>query len=283
MVRPASARHPLLHGAFCAVLALACARQSDILGQARLLADHDQPAKARALLEERLREHPDDVEARRLLIRLFGIEGNLGGAREQAELLSKRLGATSPLPWLELGHALELSHRYDEALNMYDRAAEVAPRDPLGPKTGGLRTARWGERELARPRLEEALRRDSRDSSVWHALGVVCVGLGDLGAAEHAYRSGLMADPRALENHVGLATLAFVRERPADALREYDTILAQRPKHTDAMLGRSLALIELRRLDEAQGALDKAAALGANPEVVAKQRRLLSGVRAGQL
>ena len=166
---------------------------------------------------------------------------------------------------------------------MYDHAAEVAPTDPLGPKTGGLRTARWGERELSRPRLEDALRRDSRDAEVWHALGLVCLGLGDLGAAERAYRSGLMADPRALENHVGLATLAFMQERPSDALREYDAILAARPKQADALLGRSLALIELRRLDEAERALADAESLGADPAVVSKQRRLIAGIRAGAL
>jgi tetratricopeptide (TPR) repeat protein len=259
----------------------ACATQSDILGQATLLADHERYAEAQALLEKRLRSQPDDVAARRLLIRVFGLEGDLGRARQQAEELARHTGPKSPVPWVELGHALELAHRYDEALAMYDRAAEWAPADPLGPRTGGLRAARWGERELARPRLEEALRRDSRDAVVWHALGLVCLGLGDLRAAERAYRSGLMADPQALENHVGLATLAFVAERPDAALREYDAILAERPNHADALLGRSLALMELRRLDEAERALAQAAERGANRAVVAKQQRLLAGLRAG--
>jgi len=259
----------------------ACARQTDVLGQARLLVDHGRYADAVATLEKRLQEHPEDVEARRLLIRVLGLEGDLGAARRQAELLGERVGAKSPVPWVELGMALELAHRYDEALAMYDAASDVAPTNPLGPKTAGLRAARWGERELARPRLEEALRRDSRDASVWHALGLVCLGLGDLEAADRAYRSGLMADPRAVENHVGLATLAFMKERPTDALREYDAVLAQRPKHADAMLGRSLALIELGRLDEALHTLADAEAHGANAAVVAKQRRLVAGLRQG--
>jgi tetratricopeptide (TPR) repeat protein len=259
----------------------ACATQSDILGQATLLADRERYADAQALLEKRLVTHPEDVEARRLLIRVFGLEGDLGRARRQAEELARHTGPASPVPWVELGHALELAHRYDEALAMYDRAAEWAPKDPLGPRTGGLRAARWGERELSRPRLEEALRRDPRDAVVWHALGLVCLGLGDRSAAERAYRSGLMADPHALENHVGLATLAFVEERPDGALREYDAILAERPNHADALLGRSLALIELRRFDEAERALAQAAERGANRAVVAKQQRLLAGLRAG--
>jgi Flp pilus assembly protein TadD len=265
----------------CLALSAGCARESDIVGQATLLVDKGRNADAQALLTRRLAEHPDDVSARRLLIRVYGREGDLGRARQESEALAARLGPKSPIPWVELGYALELAHRYDEALSMYDLGAQVAPADPLGPKTGGLRAARWGERELARPRLEEALRRDSRDAAVWHALGLVCLGLGDQVAAERAYRSGLMADPHALENHIGLATLAFVQERPSAALSEYDAILAERPKHADAMLGRSLALIMMRRFDEAERALSDAAALGASSAVIAKQRHLLADARAG--
>jgi tetratricopeptide (TPR) repeat protein len=263
-------------------LALAgCARESDIVGQATLLVDKGRHAEAQALLERRLAEHPDDLPARRLLIRVYGFSGDLGSARRETEALAARLGAKSPLPWVELGYALELAHRYDEALSMYDLAAEVAPTNPLGPKTGGLRSARWGERELSRPRLEEALRRDARDAAVWHALGLVCLGLGDPSAAERAYRSGLMADPHALENRIGLATLAFMQERPHAALHEYDAILAERPKHADALLGRSLALIMMGRPTEAERALAEAESLGADPGVIAKQRQLLAGARAG--
>jgi len=262
-------------------LVLGCATEADVLGHAVVLADRGRYPEAQAELERRLKVHPEDVAARRLLVRVFGLEGDLGRARQQAEELAARLGPASPLPWIELGHALELVHRYDEALELYDRAAEVAPRDPLGPKIGGLRAARWGERELSRPRLEEALRRNSGDAEAWHALGLVCLGLGDLPAAEQAYRAGLMADPHAVENHVGLATLAFMRGQPHSALDEYDAILAERPKHKDALLGRSLALIMMDRYDEAERALSQAAARGANRAVVAKQRQLLAESRRG--
>jgi tetratricopeptide (TPR) repeat protein len=262
------------------VLATGCATQADVVGQAVVLADRGRYPEAETVLEKRLASHPEDTVARRLLIRVYGLEGNLGRARQEAEELSARLGPASPLPWVELGHALELAHRYDEALTLYDRAAEVAPHDPIGPKTGGLRAAHWGELELARPRLEESLRRDARDAEVWHALGVVCLSQGDQSSAERAYRSGLAADPRAAENHVGLATLALIQERPDAALREYDAVLAERPKHTDAMLGRSLALIELRRFDEAERTLSDAERRGADRAIVTKQRRLIAAARS---
>ena len=267
--------------------ALSCAHQEDVVSHAVLLSDKGRYDEARQTLEAHLSRHPEDTRARRLLVRVHGFRGDLGSARAEAERLAERLGPQSPTPWLELGHALELAHRYDEALAFYDRAAEVAPRDPEGPRTGGERAARWGEHELARPRLEEALRRAPRDAETWHALGVVCLGLGDLPGAEHAYRSGLMADVNALENRIGLATVALLQHDASAALREYETILAARPSFADAELGRSWALIELGRLDEAERALERAHALGADPRIVQRQRRVLAerrrtGARAEQ-
>lgn len=274
-----TAAFPLLF--LLAGLGFGCATEADVVGQAIVLVDRGRYSEAEATLERRVREHPEDVQARRLLIRVFGLAGDLGRARQESEALSRQLGPGSPVPSVELGHALELAHRYDEALASYDHAAELAPRDPLGPKTGGLRSAHWGENALARPRLEEALRRDSRDAQTWHALGLVCLNLRDFRAADWAYRSGLMADPRSIENHVGLATLALVQERPDAALREYDAVLAERPNRTDALLGRSLALIELRRFDEAEATLAEAEKRGGDRGVIAKQRRLVSALRTG--
>ena len=54
------------------------------------------------------------------------------------------------------------------------------------------------------------MRREPRDAEAWHALGLVRVGLGKLEAARQAYASGLHADPQALENHLGLATVALL-------------------------------------------------------------------------
>jgi tetratricopeptide (TPR) repeat protein len=246
--------------------------------EAQLLVDKGRHEEAESLLEAHLAKAPGDVAVRRLLIRIYASHGALGSAREHVQALFGQLGHSSAIPWVELGHALELSHRYDEALEQYDAAAQAAPNDPLGPLTGGLRAARWGEAELAQPRLVEALRRDPRSASAWHALGLVRLKLGDAEGAKVAYSSGLTADPRALENRLGLATVAIAEGDAAGALAQYDAILAARPKFGDAELGRAWALLRLGRLDEAEEALDRAYRLGANRAVIMRQRRLLEGL-----
>lgn len=239
------------------------------------------------MLRRALDDEPSAQGPRRLLIRLLGLRGKLGPAREQAEHWAEDQ-PRSPAPWIELGRAFELAHRYDQALFYYDRAAAVAPSDPAGPRTGGLRAAEWGEVREAQPRLVEALRRDARDGRVWHALGLVRSHLGDVRGAREAYRAGLKADPHALENRIGLATVAWLLEEPAEALAEYDKVVSERPGFADAHLGRSWALIRLGRYEEAARALERAERLGANAAVVARQRALLNelssgGVRRGSL
>ncbi|HLV66324.1 MAG TPA: tetratricopeptide repeat protein [Polyangiaceae bacterium] len=245
------------------------------MSQAVLLADKGRSAEALRLIEEHLAEHPDAVAERRLAVRLAGATGDLGRASTHASALERRLGPTSPVPLLELGHAFELAHRYDEALLAYDRAGVVAPNDAAGPRTGGFRAAAWGELELAEPRLSEAVRRNPNDGRAWHALGVVRARLGRLDAAEAAYTSGLSVDPDGVDNRIGLATVSLLRDDPRGVLREYDALLARHPEVVDAHLGRSWALIRLARYDEAEDALRRAESLGADREVVTRQRKWL--------
>jgi tetratricopeptide (TPR) repeat protein len=202
--------------------------------------------------------------------------GRADAALAQTERLAGLLPPDSPLPWIELGHSYELAHDYERALGAYDRASEVSPTSAEGPKRGGLRAARWGQLDLAEPRLAEATRRDAADAETWHALGVVRLGLGKHDAAREAYSAGLLAEPEALENRLGLATVALGTSRPAEALEQYDLIIAARPAHASAWLGRSWSLLLLGRLDEADASLREAEARRADAAVVEKQRAAIS-------
>lgn len=260
---------------FATVLSVACRPERSTLEQAALLASRGQEEEAIEKVQAHLAEHPSSIAERRLLVRLFGARGDLPAAQREIEELERHLPPGSAVVWVERGHVLELGHKYEEALLMYDKAAAVAPNDSLGPKTGGLRAARWGEPQLSAPRLEEALRRDPRDSEAWHALGLVRAHLGDYVGARTAYESGLVADPDALENRIGLATVALAEDRPEAALYQYEHILSRRPRFAAGHLGRAWALIQLGRLREAEKALEDGERLGADRRVVAAQRALL--------
>jgi Flp pilus assembly protein TadD len=231
---------------------------------------HQEP-EALATLRAELTKHPEDLASRRMLVRVLAWSGDLEGAKKEVAELERRL-PNDPAASIELGHAFELSHRFDEALAAYDAAASIAPDSPAGPREGGIRSARWGEADDARPRLEEAIKRGARDAETFHVLGLVCLKLRDLDGAEEAYRQGLTADPKSTENLLGLATVAVVRGDGAAALDAYDRILARKPTFAAAELGRAWALVKLGRNDDARRALEHAEALGAPRENVAKLR-----------
>ena len=254
----------------------ACARPL-ATDRAQALVRQHREDDAVSLLRSDLAAHPGDVPARRLLVRLLGFTGNLPAARQEVEQLERLVGPGDPTPYLELGHAFELAHQYDEALAAYDEAASAAPASPVGPREGGMRCARWGEIEPARPRLEEAVRRGANDAETLHALGLVLLHLGDTGAAAEAYRAATVADPRAPEGWLGLASVALVRGDAPGALDAYDHVLALRPRFAAGELGRAWALAKLGRRDEAARALDRAEELGAPAAHVGKQRAALAG------
>lgn len=260
----------LLVASAIALLGSGCAPPGAVDRAQRLVRMHRE-GEAVVSLRAHLAKHPDDVGARRLLVRVLAFTGDLEAAKVEVAELERRL-PNDPVSWIELGHAFELTHRYDEALAAYDTAASVAPTSPAGSREGGMRCARWGEAEEALPRLEEAVRRGARDAELFHALGLVRVHMHDLDGAAVAYESGLAADPKSTENLLGLATVAVVRGDPAAALAAYDRILARKPTYAGAELGRAWALAKLRRTEEAKRALDHAEELGAPRENIARQR-----------
>ena len=256
------------------IAAVACAPTSPMDRAIELTRNH-QEAEAIGVLRTYLDKHPDDLKARRLLIRVLAETGDLGEAKLQIDDLSRRMPTGDPTPNIELGHAYELAHKFEEALAAYDEAAKIAPNSPAGPHEGGMRAAHWGEVEVAEPRLAEAVRRGDREVDTFHALGLVRVHTGDLQGAEAAYRGGLAIDPNAGENWLGLATVAVVRGDGAGALAAYDAILARRPDFAAAALGRAWALGKLGRKIEAKKALDHALEIGAPKANVDKQRAAL--------
>ena len=251
----------------------ACAQPSAVDRAAHFVRTH-QEAEAKKVLRDRLAEHPDDIGARRMLVRVLAWTGDLEGARKEVEELQRKM-PDDPIPWIELGHAFELTHRFDEALAAYDTAASVAPTNPAGPREGGMRCARWGEPEEAAQRLEEAVRRGAHDAEIMHVLGLVRVNLRDYPAARDAYEKGLVADPDSVENLLGLATVAIASDDPPAALAAYDRLLAKKPGYASAELGRAWALAKMGRRDDAKLAIDRAEKLGAPHENVAKLRSLL--------
>jgi len=275
LVPPRDVMQPRSKLLLALVLVAGCVKPTPVEHAMSLARQHQEEA-AIGVLRADLGLHPDDLDARRLLIRLLAVESNLPAARDEVKALAERLPPDDPSPWIELGHALELAHQFEEALAAYQTAAEKAPQSPEGPLQAGTRAAHWGEWEEAKRWLEEAVKRGAHSSEVWHTLGLVRLNLHDLDGAREAYANGARVDPTAADCWLGLATVALVGRDFKGVLAAYDNLLRLRPRWGDGEVGRGWALAQLGRPDEAKQALVHAEELGGDPKAIAKQRALLS-------
>jgi tetratricopeptide (TPR) repeat protein len=256
------------------LLLVACVKPTAVERAMSMARQHREP-EGIVVLRGQLASHPGDMDARRLLIRLLAATSDLGAARDEVKALADRLPSGDPTPWIELGHALELVHQFDDAMAAYETAAEKAPASPEGPRQAGERAARWGQWEEASLWLEEAVKRGGGTEEVWHTLGLVRLNLHDTAGAQSAYEQCTRVDGKAVDCWLGLATVALVTHDWRGALSAYDEVAMRRPGWGDGELGRAWALAQLGRRTEAAKALDRAAELGADAGAIAKQRARL--------
>lgn len=123
----------------------------------------------------------------------------------------------------------ERSRRYDLARERYQRALDTAP-DPASAGFAATRFASalvfWGELEAARRMLEISVTRDPKRARAWHDLGLVRAELGDAGGGEHALRESVALAPADPRPRIALAALLVVGRRYAEAVAEYEALLA---------------------------------------------------------
>src|SRR5580658_9204405 len=105
-------QHPTCWFFLLVALTAGCAQNATERAQSLVRQHREEDAVA--TLRERLRVNGSDLVARKLLVRVLALTGDLGAARLEVKELAEHLPANDPSPAIELGHALELSHRYDE-------------------------------------------------------------------------------------------------------------------------------------------------------------------------
>src|SRR5665213_4233221 len=92
----------------CLICAAGCAATSPMDKAIELTRNHQEDEAIR-VLRTYLDKHPDDLKARRLLIRVLAETGDLGEAKLQIDDLTRRMPANDPTPQIELGHAYRLA------------------------------------------------------------------------------------------------------------------------------------------------------------------------------
>lgn len=181
-------------------------------------------AAARATLERRVRENPDDLGAAERLAELYAESGDFRASAAVYRSLIERIPLRS---WhTGLGEALLRQGRYAEAASAY----------------------------------REAIRLDDRFAAAYTGLGVVCAAQNDLTGAEENLRRALKLEPRLAEAHNSLGRVLQVRNRQADAVAEYEKAIEVKSDFAVARYNLAGVLASLGRVPEAVTQLEAAVA-----------------------
>lgn len=102
------------------------------------------------------------------------------------------------------------------------------------------------------------------------------------GLAIKEFKAAISKDPSYTEAHRNLARLYYLQQNFVGAAEEYQRVTELTPSDLDAYVNLALALIELKRLDEAIRTLEKAKGQTSDPKALKTLDTLISKVRAHQ-
>lgn len=102
------------------------------------------------------------------------------------------------------------------------------------------------------------------------------------GLAVKEFRAAIAKDPSYAEAHRNLARVFYLQKKFDGAAEEYRRVTELAPDDIDAYVNLALALIELKRLEEAIQALEKAKGQTTDPKALQTLDTYISRVRAYQ-
>jgi Tfp pilus assembly protein PilF len=135
--------------------------------------------------------------------------------------------------WLSLGHLLE-SHKPEEALDAYKKAAELTPKDPEPHLSTGMLRERQKDFPGAEAEYKQSLALDPRSSEAVIGLTNVYMKSGRLAEAEPLLRQLTAQRPDAAALHLQLGRVLAAQAKNDDAIAEIETSLKLSPSDSDA-------------------------------------------------
>lgn len=204
------------------------ADQADTLAHATKSLRTGEMAKAEALLQRILEDHPDQFDA----LRLMGVSRHLQDRNaEAADFFGKALAVeprSGPTQY-NLGVALAALGRHAEAVRHYQAALEHEPDDPEIHDALGGALAALDRHEEAEACFRRAIEGAPETAGTHVNLGVTLNHLGRYEEAEASLRRAAEIDPGSAEAHSNLGGVLKTLRRREDALASLRAALRIKP------------------------------------------------------
>ncbi|MBM3802872.1 MAG: tetratricopeptide repeat protein [Acidimicrobiia bacterium] len=229
-------------------------------GQLELAAAHYR--RAIALWEKRPRSRLQHVQDGRIrLARVLANQDDLAGARS----LLERIVAESPRSWQaqsELGALLLKLKDYAPAAAALQRAAELEPDHRETRLQLGTALLRLGRQEEAAQHLKIADQiQNTKDAHTFRQLGLAALNRGDFSEAEAEFQKALRLIPNSSEPQTDLALAYYARGDVGRSADHFRMALKQNPSNVKALNGLGAVLDSSGKGEEARRCFEQAVRL----------------------
>jgi tetratricopeptide (TPR) repeat protein len=161
------------------------------------------------------------------------------------------VSADIPMVHNNLGNALFLSGRQEEALTHYQEALRLQPAYPEAHNNLGVALAHLGHPDQAIQHYVEALRLWPAYPTAHYNLGDILYKLGRYGEAANQYRIAWKLRPGYSQAVFNLGNVLFIQGKVADAIFFYREALRLQPGYAEAHNNLGVALVTLGHPEQA--------------------------------
>jgi tetratricopeptide (TPR) repeat protein len=152
---------------------------------------------------------------------------------ERVGLIAADLPGSARAHW-KYGFALHKAERFDEAIEQYQIALRLNPREKEVHYTMGQVLAAQSRFDDARTELEEALRAEPRNGDIRCEYGHVLGALGQKEEAEAQFQLAMRLSPRSAKVHYDYAMYLSEQGKIDNAIAEFQVALKRHPNHPEA-------------------------------------------------
>jgi tetratricopeptide (TPR) repeat protein len=151
------------------------------------------------------------------------------------------------------GQALDAG-QWAQAAGYFRKGLDINPNDVSLRHRLGTALAQMGDKAGAAAQFEEVIRRDSTHARAHFSLGVLLNEAGQYDEAIAHFKSAIQHEPGYVQARVQLAGVLARAGRPGEAVAEYARALETDPSQSEALYGRGMAFVRLRRYRDARDA-----------------------------
>jgi tetratricopeptide (TPR) repeat protein len=233
------------------------------LDLANLLAQSGKPEQAKPIVAEVVKDEPANVLALQTLFRLSAATNDYVTAQSAADGIVATLPKSS-MGYLYQGMIAEQSKRFDEALRLYGKAAELQPKEaePLRSQIQLLVTQK--RLPEAMKRLDQVISAQPEEAFAPYMKGELLLDQGRITDSMDAYKLAMQRAPKWWAPYRGLARAQFAAKNPDAALATLRDAQPTVDKPDQLSLAMAQYYESVNRLDDAIREYE--AALRANPQ-----------------